>query len=168
MLSNKQFNTKLAALVRSAKSMRESVQILIESGCEQYLEHGDTGQLTRLVKACVGVKSLPTTVIKDYIKACANVKYTKASDNVTMVFKKNGKEPEVKMLEQTWYEWDGNSQHKPKPDFDLTTVLAQALKRMQKAEDDSEVKFKDKARDEAIAARVGALLEEFSQPATAQ
>jgi hypothetical protein len=143
MLNNKQFSAKLSGVVKSAKSQRDTIQVLIESGLSQYQQHGDTNQLSRIVAACVGVRSLPTTVIKEYIKASANVIYTKAKDG-TMVFKKAGgeKEPVVQKVfntgqpePTTWYDWEGNTQATPKADFDLMarlkTLQANAIKALE-------------------------------------
>ena len=150
MLDNKTFNKKLGGIVASAKSQRDSVQLLIASGVEQYLEHQDTGQLSRLVAACVTVKSLPTTVIKDYIKSRVNVKYVKARDG-SMVFKKDGEAPTMlEALDVSWYDWKGNNQHKPKADVDIL----QKLKNFAASLEKTLVEGKLKAGQEAAFASV--------------
>lgn len=159
MLDNKQFTAKLNGVIKSAKSMRESVQALIESGLEQYGEHGDTGQLSRLIQACVGVRSLPTNVIRDYIKAHANVMFTKAKDG-THVFKKAAgeKTTAVKPTTQTWYDWEGNGNKAPQTDFDVEKKIQMLIKSTTKALEEGKVKEGQEAEASSLVAKLQEVL----------
>ena len=107
LLDSKTFNRKLSGGVRSAKSQRDNIQALILSGLAQYKEHGNAGQLSSLLAAYVGVKSVPTVTIKDYIKEHANVKYAKNKDGDHVFSKDGGKGVERVVTEplETWYDW---------------------------------------------------------------
>ena len=144
ILTNKQFNTKLSSLIRSAKTQRDNVQQLVLSGLEQYQAHGNTGQLTKLIQACVGVRSLPTTVIKEFIKAHANVAFQK-NKNGDYVFKKIGKDVEVTTPECTWYDWEGNKEAKPAPDMNIIVQAKTLASKIEKAIKDHKVKGVDDA-----------------------
>lgn len=138
LLQAKQFSSKLAGVIRSAKTQRDAIQALIESGLAQYCLEGsdgkpcgNTGQLTQVIQACVGVKSLPTNTIKNYIKEHANVMFTKNKKG-EYVFKKLGKEVQVTEPKETWYNWSGNKEAKPQPDIKLiarTKAMLTAIKK---------------------------------------
>ena len=119
-ITKQNFKSQLASLVRSTASQRDKLQALIEFGLAQYKEHGDTVYLTMAMRAVVGVRAFRTETLKGYIKAHANVTWTKAKDK-TMVFKKTGKgtEPEVKELDGVWYEFDKKGEATP----DLDVVM---------------------------------------------
>lgn len=159
MLNNKQFTAKLNGVIKSAKSMRESVQVLIESGLEQYGEHGDTGQLSRLIQACVGVRSLPTNVIRDYIKAHANVMFTKAKDG-SYVFKKAAGEKETTTvaITATWYDWEGNGNAAPKTDFDVEKRIQMLIKSTTKALEEGKVKEGQESEASLLVAKLQEVL----------
>ena len=95
-MDRKTFNRKLSGVVKSAKSMRENVQELIVAGLVHFEEHADTGYLTDLVRACQGVRALPTATINEYIQTHANVAWGKLKDG-QKGYKKVGKEVEVTM-----------------------------------------------------------------------
>lgn len=141
MLANKEFNTTLKGVITSAKNQRDKIQALIVSGLEEYQEHGNTGQLSRLIQAVVGVRSLPTNTLRDFIKAHANVMFTKAKDG-SYVFKKMTGEKEVAVTipDVTWYNWKGNPNKNPNLDFDVAKALSQMVKRVAKAMDEGKVK----------------------------
>lgn len=144
MLDNKQFKDKLNGVITSAKNQRQSVQALIESGLEQYRDFGNAGQLSLLMDKCVGVKSMPTVTIKNYIKAQANVKYSKNVDG-NYVFSKASKEEEVSvtLLSDSWYEWK---------DGEHNNVLTdeQKLERKEKAMVNTLKELKNKRSSEYI------------------
>lgn len=143
MITTGNFNAKLQNLVINAKSQRESVQELIVFGVMQYALHSDTGYLTRLMQACVGVKALPTQTIKDYIKEHANVKYVAIQDKETKrtkkVFKKDGERAETKDITVSWYEWHG-ARHQASLDLDETAQIRSFLTRLNAKIKDGHVK----------------------------
>jgi len=145
-LSNKQFNSKLNGVLRSASTQRDNIQELIISGLAQYEQHGNTGQLTLIIQGCVNVKSLPTTVIKEYIKAHANVAFQQ-NKNKDFVFKKIGTEVEVQIPQTTWYDWAGNKEARPQPDMNLIVRAKTFAKQLESAL--SNHKVKDVSEDEA-------------------
>ena len=144
ILNNKQFSTKLNGVIRSAKSQRDTIQQLIISGLEQYKDHRNTGQLTRLIQATYEVKSLPTRVIKEFVKAHANVQFTQNKEK-EFVFKALSKETEVTIPEVTWYNWEGNENANVKPDMDVIAQAKSFYTRITKALNEGKVKDKDKA-----------------------
>ena len=122
----KQFKTKLNGFIQSQKTQRDNLQELIEAALAHYAgesdsanEPGDTIYLTTLVQKCIGVKSVPTKTVTEYIKEHANVRYVKLKDG-TYGFKKAQKSVpvEVNMPEVTWYAWTGGDHNTPKKDFD--------------------------------------------------
>jgi hypothetical protein len=131
-ITTKNFSTKLSAFLTSTKTQRDNLQALIVFGLTHYRDHGDATYLSRGIQGCIGVKSLPTNTIKNYIKAQANLRLEAGKDGA--VFKKEGKEVEVTLLDVAWYEWEG-ADHQAKPDVDamarvktLVTTLAKAIK----------------------------------------
>lgn len=134
-MDRKTFNRKLGNVVKSAKAMRDNVQELIVAGLVHYEQHGDTGYLTDLARACKGVKSLPTQTITDYIKEHANVGWGKLKDK-QLGFKKVGKEVEVRMPEVTWYDWEGGKHNQITQDYDLLSSVRSAVtKAIKKAQE---------------------------------
>lgn len=134
-MDRKTFNRKLSGVVKSAKTMRDNVQELIVAGLVHYEEHGDTGYLTDLARACKGVRALPTTTITEYIKAHANVGWGKLKDK-RLGFKKVGKDIEVQMPNVTWYDWEGGDHNVIKEDYDmLASVRSAVTKAIKKAQE---------------------------------
>lgn len=125
-MERKVFNRKLSAVVKSAKTMRGNVQELIVAGLVHYEQHGDTGYLTDLARACKNVRSLPTLTITEYIKAHANVGWGKLKDKQSG-FKKVGKEIEVQMPNVTWFDWEGGTHNEIKEDYDLLASVRSAV-----------------------------------------
>jgi len=159
MLDNKTFSTKLRGIVTSALNQRDNIQSVIVSGFEEYSEHGNSGQLSRVLKACVGVKSLPTKVILDYIKAHANVSYIKVKDG-TMQFKKASGETACTVIpfSETWYNWTGNGQHNPPADFDIHARIKALMTSTKKAMDDGKIKSGQEDEARAVMQALQALL----------
>jgi len=136
-MESKAFNQKLSGLVRSARNQRENVQELIEAGLNQYQEHGNTVYLTKLLNECIGVKSLPTNSIKEYVKAHANVKWVKGKDG--MVFKKDGNDVHVTMPTDKWWEHK-SAQHNAKPDMDVVQRVKSLKSQLDKAVKEGNIK----------------------------
>lgn len=145
-LNQKDFNKKLSGVITSAKSQRDNVQILIVSGLELYKEHRNTGQLTQLIQSIIGVKSLPTTTIKEYIKAHANLRFV-TNKNKDYVFKAMSKDTTVEEIVETWYNWSGNKEAKPAPDMDIIAQAKSLLTRLKKAALEGHIKDADKAKE---------------------
>lgn len=143
-ITGKNFNAKLGAVIRSARSMRESIQLLILFAVEHYRTTEDATYLTSIIQQTYGVKSLPSRTIQRYIQAHANVKLMKAKDG-NMVFKKAAKVVIVKQLEVVWYLFDNG--HQAAPDMDIFNSLQGIINRVHKAIDGNKVK--DGQADEA-------------------
>lgn len=118
MLDNKAFNNKLNGVITSAKSQRDSIQVLIESGLDEYDSCGNAGQLSRLLAKCIGVRSLPSVKIKDYIQAQANLKYSKNKDG-DYVFSKASKKEKITVtrIDENWYEWKADKKESAGTDY---------------------------------------------------
>lgn len=134
VVTSSTFNAKLSGFVKSQVNQRDNLQSLIVFGLEHYGEHGDTAYLSKVMQACVGVRSLPTETLKGYIKQHANVRLEKDSKSGVLKFKKEGKEAEVVMPTKVWYDWEG-AKHHATPDVDaiariatIKTTLNKALK----------------------------------------
>jgi len=141
-MERKTFNRKLAAVVKSAKTMRDNVQELIVAGLVHFDEHGDATYLTELVRACQGVRSLPTTTISEYIKIHANVGWGKLKDQKGG-FKKIGKDIEVKMPEVTWYDWEGGEHNKVKSDYAFKASIKRAITNAVTAHNEGRISAED-------------------------
>ena len=105
---DKAFGSKLAGFVSSSKNQRQTLQDLIEYGLESYKGHADTSALSKVVNALVGVRTIPSKTIKEYIQDHANVRLVKVKDSSLYVFKKDGKEVKVTTPEVVWWEHESN------------------------------------------------------------
>lgn len=134
-ITTNNFTSKLNSIIKSAKTMRDNGQTLLEFGFTAYMAEGDTGYLTRTVAACVGVKSLNTAVMTSYIEHVANIKLNKAKDG-TLSFKKatKGEQPTVKPTTIAWYDFEKSEA--VVTELDVARVLASLCKRMDKASND--------------------------------
>lgn len=132
VVNEKNFNAQLSGMLTSAKNMREKVQALIVFGLQHYKEHEDSTYLTKVIQAAVGVRALPTTTIKDYIKDHANLKYVKLKDG-KLGFKKEAKgvDPDIKMPDVVWWMWDGGKHNADTADKDAFEVFQRFLKRLE-------------------------------------
>lgn len=154
----KKFNQKLNGFIRSQKSQRDTLQELIEAALAHYDGNtettevgGDTGYLTVLVRKCVGVKSVPTRTVVDYIKEHANVIYTKLGDGEYGFKKaKKGDTVQVTMPEVTWYDWTGGDHNKPKKDYDWEASLNSLRGKIAKELENGTIKNPERA-PEALA-----------------
>jgi len=131
-LTTKNFKSKLAGLIKSAKSQRDNINAFILFGLKHYEEHGDSTYLTQVLNACVNVKSLPTITIKDFIKEHANLLWTKNKAGA-FCFKKQGTEVKVTMPTVTWYNWKGGKHNATTPDMDVIGQAKSLLARIKKA-----------------------------------
>jgi len=157
-LSTKNFNSRLNTFFKGEQARRDVLQSFIVFALHHYAgtgdsdkqTKGDTTHLTTIMNGCVGVKSLPSLTIKDYIKEFANVHWVVAKDK-TMVFKKisKGEDPTVTIPEVVWYEWEGGKHNKVKPDFDIVWQAHAMLKRLETAIKEGRG-IKDEAKAEEI------------------
>lgn len=148
------FASTMATIIRSSRSQRESLQGVIGFAANHYKETGDSVYLTRMMRACVGVKSLPTQTMKNYITGHTNLTYTKAKDG-SMVFKKvkKGEEPRVDAFVGKWYEYEAG--HQAKKDIDALVQAKALLTRIQNGL--KEGKVKDQAEAEKVVAALKVL-----------
>ena len=148
MLDNKDFNQKLRNFISSTSTQRDNLQALIVSGLSQVeAEQGNTVQLGTLLNACVGVKSLPTKAIKDYIKAhVTNRKWSKNKDG-NLVFSKEKKGVDCVVTAPTgaWYNNVSAKKAQATPDYDAVARAKALLTNLSKAIKDGTVKDADEA-----------------------
>jgi len=144
-ITTKNFGTTLSGMLRSAKSQREKVQALIVFGLVHYADTKDAGYLSRVLNGCIGIKSMPTVTIKNYIKAHANVVWGKTTDG-TYVFKKDGKDAVVELPSATWFNWEGAGHNNVKADVDALGQAKALLGRIKKGLADHKVKDRDEAK----------------------
>ena len=138
-LTSANFKRKLASFLTAAKTQRDNAQEFIVFGLEQFRDHGNTGFLTMFLNGCVGIKSMPTRTLKDYIVEHAGVVYAKLKDD-TYGFKKSGKgDPQVTMPEVVWYEWEGGKHNKVKP-MDVVALAKSLITRIEKAQKEGKIK----------------------------
>lgn len=126
------FNTALKDTISAHTSQRDNLQDLLEFGLKFYngdilkngvkVASGDTVYLTKVLNESIGVKSLSTVKMKNFIKAHANVSWLKTTDN-SMVFKKIKKQQvEVTYPTMAWYEFE-NDKTQAKPDMHPLATL---------------------------------------------
>lgn len=143
------FTRVLGAVVKGATRQRDVLQQLIIFALAHFAEHGNTHYLTVTLNACIGVKSLPTKTMKEFIQAHANVTWTKTTDG-TMVFRKQGKDIQVTMPTTLWY--DFSKSHQAAPDLDVVARIKSLATAIEHAISDGKIKpgqerIADKARE---------------------
>lgn len=144
------FNNKLASWLKSTTSMRQGAQEIIAFGMSVYAERGDSGYLTRLYQAAVGIKGLNAKLMSDYIRAHANVCLSKASDG-QWVFKKTAKGPaEVKPLDTVWWEF-GKGKREPSNKFMAFNRIVAVANALENALENSEIEVELADVDAALA-----------------
>ncbi|MCW8982484.1 MAG: hypothetical protein OQK13_00405 [Gammaproteobacteria bacterium] len=138
-VNTKNFSSKLSGLIKSAKTQRENLQELISFGLAHYAEHHDPVYLTKVANAAIGVRSLPTRTITDYIKHHANVGWTTLKDG-KKGFKRIGKETQVEMPNVTWYDWEGGKHNQVVEDYDALATIKSTLTKAFKKEEEGHLK----------------------------
>lgn len=131
LLNMSDFRAKFSRLAGNEKITREMMQDLIEDALAQasHPNEGGSGSLAKLtiiVQGLAAIKSMPTRVIQQYIKACADVKWCKLKDG-TMGWKFIDGTPSVTMPTKTYWDWEGNPNKSAKIDTDVLASL-QAIK----------------------------------------
>lgn len=104
-ITTSNFTAKLSAWTKSATSMRQAAQDIIDFGLSVYAECGDTGYLSRLYQAAQQIRGINATKMRDYIKSRANVVTAQTADK-SWVFKKAkaGTAPIVTESLEVWWE----------------------------------------------------------------
>ena len=175
-ITEKNFSSKLAGLIKAAKSQRDTLQSLVIFACEEYAtkadKHGDivadSSKLTRILTETVAVRSFATGTLKDYIEAHTNLKWTAKKDEKPAFRKVKGSEHFVDLdaLRSTvWYLH--NSDGQAKPTFDGGKYAARvAAKLVAEGVDLAEFKkMLDAAEKEARAAKAKKAKETLSAAA---
>lgn len=158
MLDKKEFSSKLAGVIKSQKNMRENVQELLDSGFEQVVHHGNTIYLSTLLRQCIGVRSMPTKALKEYIQAhVSNCAWRKDKDG-NMVFMKavKNKPMEVTVPDVKWYDHASAHKAQAKADVDAVARAKALLTVLSKSIEAGTVKDKEQA--EKITAALSAAL----------
>lgn len=116
--NTKTFKTNITSINTSGATLRQTVQNAAIQAIEFFVEstnkkgdkdHGDTGYLTKLMTAVCLTNCLSHTKLKAFIEHHTNVKWTKITTKdgqVKHVFKKVGKEIEVKAIDGMWYNYN--------------------------------------------------------------
>ena len=139
VITTRNFNVKLAAIIRSATSMRANLQSLLIFGLDHYSGSGneDSGCLTRTLNACIGVKALPTRTMQKFIEAHANVVWSKLKDGTPGFKKVKGEEATSTVPAIAWWEFDKT--HQAKIDIDIVKRIESLIKGIEKAVEDERV-----------------------------
>ena len=149
-LTKQEFNTKLAAVVRSFNNQRDTVQALLVDGFEMYKDTDDCGRLANVVNKLHGTGVIATVKLCDYICAYANVQVgkTKAGD-----FKfsriKGATETVVQEIDVTWYAYNKAAQDKM---FSSADALKQFRKKLEGALGKEETPQEERDKAAAILA----------------
>ena len=127
-LTDKQYNIKLSAFIKSSTTQRDNCQVLIVEGIQQYMDSGRTTRLSTFLNKSVAVKSIPTVTIKDFIKSYTNLKYAKNKAG-EMMFLKDDKSTTVSTLPtEMWYDWK-KAKHNDVKEIDYTKRLTNDVKK---------------------------------------
>ena len=150
MVTAKNFGTKLSSVVKRSKTAREDLQALLVFGLVHYRDHADTCYLNKSVQACVGVGSLDTRKMQQYLQFHANIAWTKVEiksgakkGQVDYVFKKKGEHAEVTLPSEPWYEFEKEVEDKPA--IDVLVKLVNFRKTIAKEYENDHVTDKDMA-----------------------
>ena len=130
-LTDKQYNAKLSAFIKSSTTQRDNCQVLIVEGIQQYLDSGRTTRLSTFLNKSVAVKSIPTVTIKDFIKSYTNLKYSKNKAGEMMFLKDDKNETISSLPTEMWYDWK-KAKHNDVKEIDykkrFTNSAKQAIK----------------------------------------
>lgn len=139
IITTRNFNGKLAAIVRSATTMRANLQCLLIFGLDHYAAagNGDSGCLTRTLAACIGVKALPTRTMQKFIEAHANVVWSKLKDGTHGFKKVKGEDATSTVPAIAWWEFDNS--HNARVDIDIVKRIESLIKGIEKATEEDRV-----------------------------
>ena len=127
-LTDKQYNAKLSAFIKSSTTQRDNCQVLIVEGIQQYLDSGRTTRLSTFLAKSVAVKSIPTVTIKDFIKSYTNLKYSKNKAGEMMFLKDDKNETISSLPTEMWYDWK-KAKHNDVKEIDYTKRLTNDVKK---------------------------------------
>lgn len=123
LVTAKNFNKKLTSVIGRSKTARVDLQALLIFGLAHYGKTEDTCYLDKCVKSCIGIGSLDTRKMREYLQAHANIAWTKIEiksgakkGQVDHVFKKKGQHAEVTLPDAPWYEFEKETEEKPPVD----------------------------------------------------
>lgn len=129
----KNFSVNMAAIVRSAKTQRDNIQSAIAFSLHHYGEHADTMYLSKVLLSCVGVKSLATKTMQNFIQAHANVVWSKGKDGSPCFKKCKDEQVKVEVITSLWYDFDDNGQDAP--EYDVIGRIHGMIKAITKADE---------------------------------
>lgn len=137
LMGNSEFKRKVTAFYSTAKITGPMLQELIEDGLLQADHpsnggHGSLNRLTMVIQACRHVKTVPTRTIQRYIQQHIDAKWCKL-DGESYGFKFNNGAGST-MPNVPWYDWEGNTENKPKIDVDVVTRLKSLVTQAKNAE----------------------------------
>lgn len=139
---------------------RDQLQDCLLYGLKQYKDHGNLTPLSEVVCSIDKVRTIKTDYIKEYIKAHANVRLTKGEDKaLPWVFKKHGKDIDVKEPTLAWYDHSSNKT-KVTEDVDGLALLRAALVKALKADTAGKLK----AGQSATIKKASELLKDMLNP----
>ena len=156
----KTFKKALSAFISSTTTQRDKLELILLAGLAQVEESGNTVYLTASMDVCTGVRSLPTSKIKNYILAHAtNLKYGKNKDG-NFVFSKAEKGADIVVTmpldSERWYlvEKEG----KAPVEFDVPTKILAMLKTINAAGKAGKISEEQMALAGALCAQLSALV----------
>ena len=133
LINEKNFTTKLSAIGKSARTMRDNAQSVLDFGFLHYVQTGDSGYLSRIANACIGIKALNTAIMIAYIEDTANIKQAKLKDGARVFKKIKGDSPTVKTVRGTWYDFE--QPEKEVTALDIAKAIESLVKNISKAKE---------------------------------
>ena len=135
-ITTKNFTTKLSAWSKSAGSMRQTAQEILEFGFEQYLEHGDAGYLSRLVAAAFETKGINANQMKKFVLAHANLSWSGDTKSFSKTKGKKGEpNPAVVTTHGVWWEFEKPASQAAKKPLDVNARLTRLVDAIDGAEE---------------------------------
>ena len=133
----KTFNQALSGLVRSIKSTRGKVQLLIEFGLAHFAAHSDAIYLTRILRTASETNGLNARGIQAYIQAASNLQWStdKVGDKVfKMTDKENGPQLNQDVIDVLWFDWVANkvASNNAASDWEMDTATVRYIKLVRK------------------------------------
>lgn len=158
------FNMLLENVKANELNLRDNIQQLVISAVDTFGQHGDTSRIQALVNASISMRSVRSNVLKNFIKAHANVSFKAAKDGEGFTVRKIGKgDIEVKPIESDWFDFDNEGV--AKPDLDLAVKVKALLSAVAKAKEEGRAKVS--AENERLEAVLRATLEDMKATAKA-
>jgi hypothetical protein len=160
LMDAKTFKNALSAFISSTTTQRDKLELILVAGLAQVQESGNTVYLTASMDACTGVRSLPTSKIKNYILAHAtNLKYSKNKDG-NLVFSKAEKGADIVITmpldSERWYIVE--KEDKESAGFDVPTKILAMLKTINAAGKAGKISEEQMALAGELCAQLSALV----------